>query len=130
DSPIMEGLAKANGAIYLVTGTIISPTTKLVIDQFKSKYPNAIHVQYDPVSYAGMILANEATFGNKAIPSYHFDKVETVFSLGADFLGTWLNPNEFSNAFIQTRKISASKPVMSKHYHVEAMMSLTGSNAD
>jgi MoCo/4Fe-4S cofactor protein with predicted Tat translocation signal len=130
DGPIMEGLAKANGSIYLVTGTVISPTTKVVIDQFKAKYPNAQHIQYDPVSYAGMILANQATFGNKAIPSYHFDKAETVFSLGADFLGTWLNPNEFSTAFVQTRKITAGNPVMSKHYQVEAMMSLTGSNAD
>lgn len=130
DAPIKEALKAANGAIYLVTGTINSPSTNEVIKQFISAYPNAKHIQYDPVSYSGMILANEKSFGKKAIPSYHFENAKTIFSLGADFLGTWLATNEFNHGYTHNRKITAKNPVMSKHYQVEAMMSMTGSNAD
>lgn len=82
------------GQIVLLTGTIISPTSQLAISQFLAKYPNAKHVVYDPVSYSGMLLANETNFGKRALPSYHFDKANTIFSLGADFIGTWLSPAE------------------------------------
>lgn len=130
DSPILQGLAGAGGQIVILTGTILSPTTKEVINRFIAKYPTAKHVQYDPVSHSGLLLANEASFGKRAIPSYHFDKAQTVFSLGADFLGTWIAPNEFGSGFMKNRKITAKNPVMNKHYQVEAMMSMTGANAD
>lgn len=132
DAPISQALA-TGGAVYLVTGTIISPTTKDVISRFLAKYPNSKHIQYDPVSYSGMILANELNYGKKALPTYHFEKAQTVFSLGADFLGTWLAPAEFSAGFMKTRKIlgkDAKNAVMSKHYQVEATMTLSGANAD
>jgi MoCo/4Fe-4S cofactor protein with predicted Tat translocation signal len=133
DNAITEALANAGGALYLVTGSILSPTTKEVISKFLAKFPNGKHIQYDPVSYSGMLLANEASYGKRALPSYHFDKVKTVFSLGADFLGTWLAPVEFSAGFMKTRKIlgrDAMNAEMSKHYQVEGMMTLSGANAD
>lgn len=132
DAPVSQALASA-GTVYLVTGTIISPTTKDVIARFLAKYPNSKHIQYDPVSYSGMLLANEMSYGKKALPSYHFDKVKTVFALGADFLGSWLAPAEFSAGFMKTRKIlgrEAKNAAMSKHYQVEGVMSLSGANAD
>ena len=133
DGPITSGLNAAGGAIYLVTGTIISPTTKQVISQFLAKYPGAKHIQYDPVSYSGMLQAAENSYGKRSLPTYHFDKVKTVFSLGADFLGSWLAAAEYSAAFAKTRKIlgkDAKNAEMSKHYQVEATMSMTGANAD
>lgn len=130
DQKIISELGSASGQIVLLTGTIISPTTKEAIQKFIAKYPNARHIQFDPVSYSGLILANEASFGKKAIPSYHFENAKTIFSLGADFLGTWLSPAEFTHGYVKNRKLTAKNPVMSKHYQVEAMMSTTGANAD
>lgn len=133
DTPVAQALAAANGSVYLLTGTIVSPTTKEVINRFLAKYPNGKHIQYDPVSYSGMLLANEMSYGKRAIPSYHFDKVQTVFSIGADFLGTWLDAVSYSAAFAKTRQINgkdAKTATMSKHYQVEGMMSLSGANAD
>ncbi len=126
-----EALTAAAGkAIVLLTSTINSPTTLQVISEFLAKYPGSRHVQYDAVSYSGMILANEACYGKKAIPSYHFDNAKVIVSLGADFLGTWLSPAEFSKQYSQNRKVSGEKPELSKHFHFESMMSMTGSNAD
>src|ERR1700761_6817929 len=59
DRRIMEGLAGNQGQAYLLTSTIISPTTNDIITQFTTKYPNVKHVVYDPMSYSGMLLANE-----------------------------------------------------------------------
>lgn len=131
DKAIMDGLAAAGGkSIYVLTGTILSPTIKEVIAQFLTKFPNAKHVIYDPMSFSGMLLANEASYGKRTIPSFHFDKAQTIVSLDADFLGTWLSPIEFARAYSNGRKVSAKNLKMSRHYQFEGMQSLTGANAD
>lgn len=129
DRKVMEGLAGA-GQSYLLTGSLMSPTTREVINQFIAKYPGVKHIVYDPVSYSGMLLANEACYGKRALPSYHFDKAQTIFSLGADFLGTWLSPVEFAKQYSLGRKVSAKTPKMSKHYQVESIHTISGANAD
>ncbi len=131
DRQVQEMMAaNASKPVYLLTGSIISPTTKDIISQFLAKYPNAKHVVYDPISYSGMLLANEACYGKRALPSYHFDKAQTIVSIGADFLGTWLSPAEFARQYAAGRKVSAKNPKMSKHYQVEAMHTITGATAD
>ncbi|ULQ55538.1 TAT-variant-translocated molybdopterin oxidoreductase [Flavihumibacter rivuli] len=131
DKMVGDALNGLGGApVVLLTGTINSPSSKQVISEFLAKYPNSRHVQYDAVSYTGLLLANEASYGKRAIPSYHFDKAKVVVSLGADFLGTWLNPVEFGKAYSKGRKVNPSNLNMSKHYQFESMLSLTGSNAD
>jgi MoCo/4Fe-4S cofactor protein with predicted Tat translocation signal len=129
DRQIMDGLNKP-GAKYLLTGTIISPTTREVINQFLAKYPGAKHITWDAISYSGMLLANEASYGKRALPSYHFDKAQTIVSLGADFLGTWLSPIEFAKQYSTGRKVSARNLRMSRHYQVEAGHTITGAKAD
>jgi molybdopterin-containing oxidoreductase family iron-sulfur binding subunit len=51
-------------------------------------------------------------------------------SLGADFLGTWLSPVEFSKQYSKGRKIDEGKIELSKHYQFESILSMTGANAD
>ena len=126
----LVGTAITGKPVALLTSTINSPSTQQVINEFLAKYPGSRHVQYDAVSYSGMILANEACYGKKVIPSYHFDNAKVIISLAADFLGTWLSPVEFSSQYAKNRKVVGNKPALSKHIQFESMMSLTGSNAD
>lgn len=130
DRRVMEALAANTMPAYLLTSTIISPTTKDIIAKFTSRYPNVKHVVYDPVSYSGMLLANEASYGKRALPSYHFDNARTIVSLGADFLGTWLSPVEFAKQYSLGRKVNAKNPVMSRHYQIESIHTITGAKAD
>ncbi|MCK7558297.1 hypothetical protein MKQ70_26165 [Chitinophaga sedimenti] len=89
DKQVMSALAGLGGKpVVLLTGTIISPTTKQVIGEFPAKYPGSRHVTYDAISYSGMLLANEASYGKRALPVYHFENAKVIVSLGADFLGT------------------------------------------
>ncbi|MBL0356461.1 MAG: TAT-variant-translocated molybdopterin oxidoreductase [Chitinophagaceae bacterium] len=131
DKTIVEKLAALSGKpVVLLTSTLNSPSTAQIISEFLGKYPGSRHVQYDAISYSGMLLANEACYGKRAIPSYHFDNAKVIVSLAADFLGTWLSPVEFANQYSKNRKVSAEKPEMSQHIQFESSLSLTGSNAD
>jgi molybdopterin-containing oxidoreductase family iron-sulfur binding subunit len=130
DKMIGDALNGLGGAsVVFLSSTITSPTSKEIIDGFLKKY-NGSHVQFDAVSYSGMLQANQSTFGKKAIPSYSFDKAKVIVSLGADFLGTWLSPVEFARQYSTGRKIDEKNPVMSKHYQFESHLSMTGANAD
>lgn len=130
DKQVKDALASNTKTAYLVTGSVLSVTTKAVIQSFIAKYPNVKHIVFDPISCSGMLLANEASYGKRTLPSYHFDKAQTIFSLDADFLGTWISPVEFAKQYISTRKVSATNLKMSKHYQVEASHTITGAKAD
>ena len=130
DRRVKEAMAASSAPAYLLTGSIISPTTKDVINQFTTKYPNVKHIVFDPVSYSGMLLANEASYGKRALPSYHFDKAQTIVSLGADFLGTWISPVEYAKQYSTGRKVNAKHLIMSRHYQIEPTHTITGAKAD
>jgi len=131
DKLVGDALAGAAGSpVVLLTATVTSPTTRQIIGEFLAKYPGSRHVQYDADSYAGLLLANEASYGKRAIPAYQFDKAKVIVSLGADFLGTWLSPVEFARGWGQGRKVTAKEHEMSKHYQFESLLSTTGGNAD
>ena len=130
DKLVGDALAGAGGPLVLLTGTLTSPTTNQIITEFLAKYPGSRHVQYDADSYSGILLAAEATYGKRAIPSYHFDKAQVIVSLDADFLGTWLTPVDFARQYASGRKVSAANPTMSKHYQFESLLTMTGGNAD
>ena len=115
---------------YILSSTILSPSTKKAIQDFITKYPNTTHVTYDAVSYSAMLEANDISFGKKVLPSYDFSKANVIVSFGADFLGEWLSPIEYSKQYIQNRVPTSENPTMSRHIQYEAGMSLTASNAD
>ncbi|MDP2176735.1 MAG: TAT-variant-translocated molybdopterin oxidoreductase [Bacteroidota bacterium] len=125
----LNSIASAGGKIAIVSGTIHSPSTLAVINEFKTKYTTANHISYDAVSYSGILSANKDSFGKQVIPSYHFDKANVVVSFGADFLGTWISPVEFTKAWSAKRKVEGSEKVL-KTIVFESNLSLTGSNAD
>jgi molybdopterin-containing oxidoreductase family iron-sulfur binding subunit len=130
DKMVADALAGLNGASAVVlTSTIVSPTSKLVIQEFINKF-NGRHVEYDADSCSGALLANEAMFGTKALPTYHFDKAKTIVSLGADFLGSWGDIVANARQYAVGRKIDEKNPTMSRHYQFESFLSMTGANAD
>ncbi len=130
DKTLSEGLAAAGGSVVLLSSTIHSPSTRQVISEFLAKYPGSRHVQVDADSYSGMLLANEASGFGRNIPTYRFDAAKVIVSLGADFLGSWLNPVENAVGYGKGRKIDESNPQMSKHYQFEGHLSTTGASAD
>lgn len=119
--------------VAIVTHTVMSPSLKAAIAQFKVKFPNAEVITYDPISSSALLDANEISFGTRMVPDYHFDKANVIVGIEADFLGTWISPVEFAADYVKNRKahkMQDARKEMSRHIQFESRMSLTGSNAD
>ena len=126
----LEQLKSENKKVVLLSSTIISPSTKKVIGIFREKYPNVEWLQYDAVPASGILTANQQCFGKPFIPVYRFEKAKVIVSFGADFLGSWLSPVEYTKGYSAGRKLLEKTDSMSRHYQFESGMTLTGSNAD
>ena len=128
---VIEALANsADKPVALVTGSILSPSTKKVIADFTSKYKNVQHVTYDAISASGIIEAHKMAFGKAALPTLAFEKAEVIVSVGADFLGDWISSAEYAKGYSKGRKVTKEQPNMSRHYQFEGTFSMTGTNAD
>lgn len=125
----LETAVKNGGKIRILTSTVISPATKALFAEFAAKYPGTEVVTYDALSFAGTLKANELSFGKAALPTYNFDKAETIVGFDADFLANWVNSTENARQYAVTRKLFGKKS-MSRHYQFEGTMTVTGSNAD
>jgi len=126
----LSGLNTSGGKIVIVSNTILSPSTKAAIEKFKAKYPTTQHVVYDQVSNYGTWKANEESFGAGMIPSYDFSKANVIVSVASDFLNSGASPIETTKQYAWTREVGEEKKEMSRHYHFESILSLTGANAD
>ncbi|MGV3629650.1 MAG: TAT-variant-translocated molybdopterin oxidoreductase [Bacteroidota bacterium] len=140
----LNDIIAKKGKVTLVSSTIISPSTQTAIDMLKAHVNGGNeagmsfeHIQYDAVSYAGMRAANKEAFGltvnnlpenDGIIPDYDFSKAKTIVSVGADFLSSWLLSTEYQAQYAMRRNPDGEW--MSKHFQFEAVMSITGSNAD
>jgi Fe-S-cluster-containing dehydrogenase component len=121
---------KRKGRVRLLTGTVSSISTRSVIRDFLGRYPDARHVEYDPLSASAILDAHEVTHGLRVLPRYLFEKAAVILSLDADFLGTWISPVEFTAGWRARRTLEGDAPSMSRHIQIEPRLSLTGSNAD
>lgn len=124
----LKELADGGKKTYLITQSVISPSTQAVIGEFKMAFGNVTHIQYDAVSYASIRQANQATFGKAVIPSYHFDKAKAIAAFGCDFMNDWLMSGTYQKQYATTRRPEHKD--MSRHFQFESVMSLAGANAD
>ena len=123
----LEGLKDSGKQIVLLTQTYASPSTSKLIGEFKEVYANVNHIIYDAVSEDAALAAYEAKFGERALPSYDFEKAEIIVSFGADFLADWQGGG-YDSGYSKGRIPREGK--MSRHIQFESNMSLTGANAD
>lgn len=117
-------------AVRVVTPTVTSPTLQARIAAFVKQFPDGRHVVFDPNSSSAILDAHQQTHAARVLPHYHFERAVVVVSVGADFLGTWISPVEFTAGWSARRAPQSNKPEMSYHIQFESRMSLTGSNAD
>ena len=122
----LNAFKEANKPVVLLTGTLASPSTEKVIEEFIAVYPNVKHITYDAISESGAVDAFMAMYGKRALPNYHLNKAKTIVSFGADFVGDF--HGGFEKSYIAGRKPESGH--MSYHVQFESNMSLTGANSD
>ena len=131
DSEILAKLASIrseHGAVRFLSGTITSPSTAVVLQEFLKNFPDSRHVIYDTLSNSALLDAYEQTHGTRLLPRFHFEKAEVIASFDADFLGTWISPVEYTAAYRAGKNLEEQR--VSYHVQFEPRMSLTGSKAD
>jgi Fe-S-cluster-containing dehydrogenase component/anaerobic selenocysteine-containing dehydrogenase len=126
----LDTIKRSGGKVRLLTGPINSPTSREVIKQFLTQFQDGKHLTYESVSHDAIRQAHLRSHGVAAIPRYNFDRARLVVSFDADFLGTWLNPVEFTRQYAKARNLQDEQKTMLRHVQFESRMSLTGSNAD
>jgi molybdopterin-containing oxidoreductase family iron-sulfur binding subunit len=122
----LNTLKEANRPVVLLTGSMASPSTSKIVEEFSVVYPNVKHIVYDAVSESGAADAMLAMYGKRTLPNYHLQNAKTIVSFGADFLGDF--HGGFEKAYVNGRKPETSN--MSYHVQFESNMSLTGANSD
>jgi Fe-S-cluster-containing dehydrogenase component/anaerobic selenocysteine-containing dehydrogenase len=127
--PLLQSFNSQGRKMAILSSSLVSPSTRKVLDDFQKEYPTTRIVHYDAISSSAILMANQKCFKRQVIPGYRFDKAQVIVSFGADFLGTWIAPETFTRQYVQNRKLNGKK-TMSRHIQFETGMSLTGSNAD
>lgn len=128
DKKLKSAVEAQEGRKVLVTSEVTSPSEMKLISEFKDSM-GFDHVVFEPVSRYGIHKSNEKAFGVFAPNTYLLEEADTIVSFGADFLGTFGNNVQQSKDYSKRRQPTNPKG-LNKHIHVEALMSLTGSNAD
>jgi Fe-S-cluster-containing dehydrogenase component/anaerobic selenocysteine-containing dehydrogenase len=124
DKQISAQLKKGN--IRILTGTMASPSTNELINDFFKTYEGKA-VTWDVIGSDDVKWAQEVCYKEKILPKYRFDRSRYTISVDADFLGTYLSPTEFSKQYSKAREPGKD---MTKLVSFESVPTLTGANAD
>jgi Fe-S-cluster-containing dehydrogenase component/anaerobic selenocysteine-containing dehydrogenase len=123
--------ARSDGkSVLFLTGAIISPTQKALINDLKLAVPNLYHASWEPGVSHAEALASAALFGKAVIPRLHFDRANVIVSLQSDFLGADEKAPVFIRDFSAPRAITQPGESMNRLWVIEGGMTLTGANAD
>ncbi len=117
------------GSVRLLTGPVLSPTLKGVIEKFLAS-TKAKHHFFRPVSDAPVLEALDYATGKSAIPSYRFDKAEVVVSFDSDFLGAHDFAGSYTKGFSSRRKAHRGGREHNQLFVFESQYSITGVAAD
>ena len=123
----LEKISASNKEIVLLTQTFASPSTKSLIEEFKSNYKNVKHITYDSFSESAALNAYESRYGVRGLSNYDFSESKVIVSIGADFLGDWQGGG-FDCSYAKGR--IPDNGIMSRHFQFESNMTLSGANAD
>jgi molybdopterin-containing oxidoreductase family iron-sulfur binding subunit len=89
DSKIIELLndsQKEGKVIAIIAGTITSPTTNKVLNDFKVKYTNAKVYSYNLINDEQRRSAWFECYGSKEFPSIKWNEANIILALDSDFL--------------------------------------------
>jgi len=121
--------SKGAGVAFLVEQSS-SPTRARLLNELATKLPQAKVYSHEPVDFSIHTDAATIAFGQSVRPDYDLSKATRILSLDSDFLGSEEDSFRAIRGFAKGRKMSDSHSEINRLYVVEALMTLTGANAD
>lgn len=115
-------------AILLEPGT--SPSRERLQQQLLTQLPSAAFYTHDPLDLGVSRRAAQAVFGQSVAPYFRLDQASVIIALDADVLGSEEDRHRHIRGFAKGRRVEKKEDGMNRLYAVEALMTLTGVNAD
>src|SRR5262249_35704306 len=103
-------------------------TRERLYEEWVAALGKATRVVHEPFAFEALREGNRIAFGRAEIPTYEFAAAKTVFTLGADFVDTWVSPVQHARGFADSHGRGALAG--GRCVTFEPRLSLTGSNAD
>jgi len=129
---LYKKLYAAGDAIAIWTGSTTSGHLYDLFARYAGAVGAAAPLRHDLTSLlngvGALAAANDALFGQAALPSYALAQADVIFSFGADFLGAWLSATGFGVEFGRFRSQPFGKRGLLVQF--EPKMSITGAKAD
>ena len=118
--------------VYVLTGTVTSPTLAGQIKRAQAAWPNAKFLQYDPVNRDSAYAATQAAFGSPLDTQYWLEGADVIVSLDADFLSGITQPgfHKLAADYSRRRKLDSPDIEMNRLYAVESVPTTTGMKAE
>lgn len=125
----LNSAAGSRKEIAIVTHTILSPTLKKLLDEFKLTFPTTKVYSYEVFNDSARQNAWQKSYGKRSMPVLQLDKAKVILALESDFLGNDHNMIEYTRMFSQNRDVM-SKNEFNRLYAVEGAVTNTGMSAD
>jgi molybdopterin-containing oxidoreductase family iron-sulfur binding subunit len=118
-----EGLA-------LLAAPWSSPTLARLEAGFRKAHPRARVVAWAPVSDSNAQAGIALAAGRSLVPVHRLEKAKAILAIDADLLNADPEMIRHTRGFASGRRVSAPGDVMNRLWAVEAVLSITGANAD
>ena len=116
--------------LAFLAGESSSPTRTRLVQALRTRFPQAIWSEYEPVADEPPVAAAQAAFGSAVKPVYHFAKARRIVSIDADFLRGDSGSLYYARGFANGRRVAKKDDPMNRLYVAESTLTLTGSMAD
>jgi len=122
-------LKAAGSKAVLVTRPVHGVGNKAVLAAVKKAFPGLRHVEISSEEVSGIMDAQEASYAQRVLPTYRYDKAQLVVTLGYDFLAEAPNKVETSRLFGVCRRYK-DDGTMGRVVSFEPTLSMTASAGD
>ena len=108
-----------------------SPSTQRLLQTINRKFNRAGIFAHDAIDTTDVqVQAATQAFGKRVKPHFKYDAAKVIVSLDCDFIGSEEDAHNNIRRFTDGRRIEAPTDTMNRLYVIEALMTLTGANAD
>jgi Fe-S-cluster-containing dehydrogenase component/anaerobic selenocysteine-containing dehydrogenase len=122
-------LKAAGSKAVLVTRPVHGAGNKAVLAAVKKAFPGLKHVEVSTEEVSGIMDAQSASYGQRVLPTFRYDRAELVVSLGYDFLAEAPNRVETSRLFGDCRRYR-DEGGMGRVVSFEPFLSMTAAAGD
>ncbi len=122
--------ADAGEGLALLVPPFASPTLSRLLGGFRQAYPRATVVIHAPVADVNLHEGVARATGRPLLSTCRFEKAKAILAIDADFLNADPEMVRHTRGFAAGRRVSRPQDEMSRLWAVEALLSVTGANAD